>query len=223
MSSIKLLDGTMSPEPWFHAASGIGIFLLTFLSEDSATLAGGLFGRFGQIVLAAGLCSCFLGIWIGDLGLYALARFFGRPVVKRFWLRKASEKLNQSEVWFARHGLFALVICRFIPGTRLPTFLAAGILRMPAGHFAVITGILAAGWVGLLFVVLSQFGGGAGSVLNSPHGIPLAAVAGIALALLLDAKPVDHARAEVSRDPGNPTLDAMGVLATVALLPADRP
>jgi membrane protein DedA with SNARE-associated domain len=185
MSSIRLLDGTMSPEPWFHAASGIGIFLLTFLSEDSATLAGALLVALGKLSWPLAFASCFLGIWIGDLGLYALARFFGRPVIKRFWLRKASEKLNQSEVWFARHGLFALVICRFIPGTRLPTFLAAGILRMPAGHFAVITGILAVGWVGLLFVVLRQFGAGAESVLNSSHGILLAAVAGLALALFL--------------------------------------
>ena len=46
-------------------------------------------------------------------------------------------ELQKSEEWFARHGLLALVVCRFIPGTRLPTFLAAGLLGMPIARFAV--------------------------------------------------------------------------------------
>jgi hypothetical protein len=53
---------------------------------------------------------------------------------------------------------------------------------MPAARFALVTGILAAGWVGLVFLILRQFGGAAESVLNSSHGIPVAAAA---LALVL--------------------------------------
>ena len=159
----------MNPEPWLHAASGAGIFSLTFLSEDSATLAGGLLAGLGKLSWPLAFASCFLGIWVGDLCLYALARLFGRPAVNRFWSRKALEKLNQSEAWFGRHGLFALVICRFIPGTRLPTFLAAGLLRMPAARFALVTGILAAGWVGLVFLILGQFGGAAAAFDQVPQ------------------------------------------------------
>lgn len=176
----------MNPEPWVHVAGGAGIFLLTFLSEDSATLSGAVLGSLGRLSWSLAFASCFLGIWLGDLGLYGFARYFGRPALRRFGFRKAMEKLNQSEAWFARHGSLALVICRFIPGTRLPTFLTAGILRMPAGRFAAITGVLAASWVGLFFAVFHWLGGEAArSVLDSSIGVRFAIVAALALALIL--------------------------------------
>jgi membrane protein DedA with SNARE-associated domain len=175
----------MSPEPWYHAAGGAGIFLLSFLSEDSATLTGALLGALGKLSWPVAFASCFLGIWIGDLGLYALARLFGRPVVNVLCLRREPARLRNSEEWFARHGLFALVICRFIPGTRLPTFLAAGLLRMPVLRFASVTGILAAGWVGLIFMVFRWFEVKPQTALDLSEGMRLAVVAALMLMVFL--------------------------------------
>jgi membrane protein DedA with SNARE-associated domain len=141
----------MTSEPWNHAAGGAGIFLLSLLSEDSATLTGALLAALGNLPWSFAFAACFLGIWVGDLGLYGLARFCGRPVVSALLLRGETRILQKGEEWFVRHGLWALVVCRFVPGTRLPTFLAAGLLGMPIARFAVITGFLAAGWVGLIF------------------------------------------------------------------------
>ena len=175
----------MSPEPWYHAAGGAGIFLLSFLSEDSATLTGALLGALGKLSWPVAFASCFLGIWIGDLGLYALARLFGRPVVNVLCLRREPARLRNSEEWFARHGLFALVICRFIPGTRLPTFLAAGLLRMPVLRFASVTGILAGGWVGLIFMVFRWFEVKPQTALDLSEGMRLAVVAALMLMVFL--------------------------------------
>jgi len=175
----------MSPEPWYHAAGGAGIFLLSFLSEDSATLTGALLGALGKLSWPVAFASCFLGIWIGDLGLYALARLFGRPVVNVLCLRREPARLRNSEEWFARHSLFALVICRFIPGTRLPTFLAAGLLRMPVLRFASVTGILAAGWVGLIFMVFRWFEVKPQTALDLSEGMRLAVVAALMLMVFL--------------------------------------
>lgn len=72
-------------------------------------------------------------------------------------LRGETKSLQKGEEWFVRHGLWALVVCRFVPGTRLPTFLAAGFLGMPIARFALITGLLAAGWVGLVFLLFRWF------------------------------------------------------------------
>jgi membrane protein DedA with SNARE-associated domain len=166
----------MDPKPWLDLATSAGVFLLTFLSEDSATLTGGLLVALGKLSWPLAFASCFFGIWLGDLGLYALARLFGRPAINRFWPQTASGRLSQSEAWFNRHGPFALIICRFIPGTRLPTFLAAGLLRMPMGRFALMTGLLAAGWVGLAFLILREFGAEAAGILGTSHAIVLAAV-----------------------------------------------
>ncbi|HEY5778455.1 MAG TPA: VTT domain-containing protein [Terrimicrobiaceae bacterium] len=175
----------MSPEPWYHAAGGAGIFLLSFLSEDSATLTGALLGALGKLSWPVAFASCFLGIWIGDLGLYALARLFGRPVVNVLCLRREPARLRNSEEWFVRHGLFALVICRFIPGTRLPTFLAAGLLRMPVLRFASVTGILAAGWVGLIFMAFRWFEVKPQTALDLSEGMRLAVVAALMLMVFL--------------------------------------
>lgn len=197
----------MNPEHWVHAASGAGVFLLAFLSEDSATLSGAVLGSLGRLSWSLAFASCFLGIWLGDLGLYGLARYFGRPVLGRFGLRKATEKLNQSEAWFARHGSLALVICRFVPGTRLPTFLAAGILRMPAARFAAITAILAASWVGLFFAVLHRLGRETGrSVLDSRSGVPFVVAAALALVLILSR---DHLLSLAGKFLGSPPVQRL--------------
>lgn len=155
----------MNPEQWFHAAGGAGIFFLTFLSEDSATLSAALLASLGKLPWLSAFVACFTGIWLGDLGLYTLARKFGRPALKHW--RSALNKLDQNEAWFSRQGWFALVICRFVPGTRLPTFLAAGLLRMPAGRFALVTGCLAFLWATLIFAIVHQFGEATKDIIDS--------------------------------------------------------
>lgn len=172
----------MNPEQWLHTAGGAGIFFLTFLSEDSAALAAALLASIGKLPWLSAFAACFGGIWIGDLGLYALARHFGRPVLQRW--RRVSGKLDQSEAWFSRKGWLALVMCRFIPGTRLPTFLAAGLLRMPMGRFALVTGFLALIWAGSIFLIVHQFGGAAKDILERPEAIGVGVLATFALALI---------------------------------------
>lgn len=148
----------MTEEVWYPAA----LFLLTFLSEDAAVLAGGVAADaspnpFAWMTL---YLACFLGIWAGDLGLYLLAARFGRPLVWRIWGGNpaVAAKILRSEDWFRRYGITALLICRVIPGMRLPTYLSAGLLRMPAIFFTVITGALAALWSALIFVMVSILG-----------------------------------------------------------------
>jgi membrane protein DedA with SNARE-associated domain len=182
-----MAGGLMNDESGAMAlcAGGAGIFLLSFLSEDSATLTAALLAALGKLSWPLAFASCFLGIWVGDLGLYVLARLFGRPVVGSLFLHSEPARLRKSEDWFARRGLLALVICRFIPGTRLPTFLAAGVLRMPAGRFALVTGLLAAGWVGMIFVIFRWFEVRPETALDLSDGVRLAAAAVLLLAFLL--------------------------------------
>ena len=64
-------------------AKVFSLFFLTFFSEDAATLGGAAMAAAGLLATPLGLAACFLGIWLGDLGLYALARYFGRPFLKQ--------------------------------------------------------------------------------------------------------------------------------------------
>ena len=132
------------------------LFFLTFFSEDAATLGGAAMAAAGLLATPLGLAACFLGIWLGDLGLYALARYFGRPFLKQTWVRRRvnEDRLAKSEAWWRRRGLLVLLAARFVPGLRLPTYLIAGTLAVPFLSFAVVTALMGLIWVPLIFVLV---------------------------------------------------------------------
>lgn len=141
----------------------VGLYFFTFVSEDAAVLSGGFAAAIGKLPGMAAFLACFLGVWSGDLGLYLLARYCGRPMINRFWRPspKRQEKIRRSEAWFERHGFWALTLCRIVPGTRAATYLSAGYLRMPFLFFSIVTGILALIWVAVIFWMVHQLGKGA--------------------------------------------------------------
>lgn len=135
------------------AAHAILIFGLTFVLEDIAVLGAALLVVNSMVSLPWAAGSSFAGIWFGDLGLYFLALRFGRPVFEKPWFKRFLGKvdLGRSEGWFQNHGTLAILLSRMIPGTRLPTYLAAGLLRVPASRFVVLTAAACVAWVAALF------------------------------------------------------------------------
>jgi membrane protein DedA with SNARE-associated domain len=137
-----------------NAAHALLIFVSTFVLEDLAVLGAGLLVVNSMVGLPWAAASSFAGIWIGDFGLYLLARHFGRPVFERSWFKRLIGKkidLARSEGWFRDHGTAAIIISRAVPGSRLPTYLAAGLLKVPAARFLTITGAACVVWVTVLF------------------------------------------------------------------------
>src|SRR5262249_62343852 len=108
-----------------------------------------------RLAWQVGFLGVFLGIWIGDALLYLLARGIGRPLLQRVWARKFFDgpAIKRSEQWFADKGAWILLSSRFVPGTRLPTYLAAGFLRLPFGRFLVVTGTAVAAWTASIFML----------------------------------------------------------------------
>jgi membrane protein DedA with SNARE-associated domain len=123
-----------------------GFFLATFILEDAAAVGAGLLLATGAISWPAAFTACFLGIWTGDAGLYAMARFGGRRWFESSSLKRFSGKVAESERWFARQGTAVLIFSRLVPGARLPTYLAAGFLRVPLPRFLCITGAASFVW-----------------------------------------------------------------------------
>jgi membrane protein DedA with SNARE-associated domain len=124
------------------------LFALTFLSEDAAVLSAAVMVAAGVLPLEMGFAACFLGIWLGDLWLYAMARAFGAPFVARFGVTPG---VQRSRAWFEERGSLVLIVSRFIPGLRLPSYLAAGAMRFPLRTFTLVTGVVAAIWVAVIF------------------------------------------------------------------------
>lgn len=139
--------------PETQATLALGVFLLSFAYEDGATLLAAALGAAGRLDVRLGLVSAFLGIWIGDMGLYALGSGIGRRAVSSRWSGRflSPESLAKAETWFQRRGPLAIVISRFVPGSRLPLYMAAGALQLPLRLFTTLTGICSAVWVGAIF------------------------------------------------------------------------
>src|SRR6266478_583627 len=136
------------------------IILLSFVSEDAATISSAL-SIFGvPISWPLGFAACFTGIWLGDLGLYSLARYAGKNVLRSRWFARLADPatITRCEKTFARNSALALIASRFIPRTRLPTYLAAGLLAMPARRFALITASGALVWIGVFFALTKLLG-----------------------------------------------------------------
>src|SRR6266516_5860270 len=117
------------------------IILLSFVSEDAATISSALSIFGGPLSWPIGFAACFAGIWLGDLGLYSLARWVGKPILQLRWIARFADaaSIERCQERFNRHGSLNLLVSRFVPGTRLPTYLAAGLLSMSLTRFALIT------------------------------------------------------------------------------------
>jgi len=142
------------------AAHALLIFGLTFVLEDIAVLGAGLLVFNGMVSLPWAAGGAFAGLWVDDVGTYAIAYALGRPVLERTCFRRlmGNVDLHKSEAWFKSHGTLAISLSRAVPGTRVPTYLAAGFLKVPVWRFLVITALACAAWVAGLFFLSYHVG-----------------------------------------------------------------
>ncbi|MBL8220504.1 MAG: VTT domain-containing protein, partial [Bryobacterales bacterium] len=123
------------------------VALSTFASEDLALLAAGALVARGRHRFWAAVAACVFGIFVGDLLLYAVGRFAEMTVVHRL----AEERtVREAGAWLTANGAWVALVSRFTPGTRLPTYLAAGILGVDAWVFGFWLLVAAVLWTPLL-------------------------------------------------------------------------
>jgi membrane protein DedA with SNARE-associated domain len=171
----------------------IAIALATFVSEDLTCLGVGLLVAAGRADLWLGLAGCAGGIVAGDLGLWLLGRVGGAGLSR--WL--PPERLRPLDAWLDRHGGRAVLASRFLPGTRLPLYVAAGVLGWRPGRFALWVLLGALVWVPLLVVSVALGGAavaGPLSQLLGSAGLPLLglAVAAVVLAVRVGRERLGH-------------------------------
>lgn len=148
------LEGLELP-PWEGMALVLAMLFLagaTWVSEDLTCIGAGALVAQGRIELAPAALACFVGIYSGDVLLFLLGRFVGRSILHRAPL---SWFLNERDVesssrWFSERGAAVIGISRFLPGARLPTYFAAGLLRTSFTRFALLFAFFAAIWTPIL-------------------------------------------------------------------------
>ncbi|UCF67236.1 MAG: alpha/beta fold hydrolase [Acidobacteriota bacterium] len=128
------------------------IVAATWVSEDLTCIGVGLMIASGRIGFVAGVLACLTGITLGDLGLFLIGKLVGAQALGRapfkWWLDRS--KVERSRRWFARRGLPVILATRFLPGSRLPTYFAAGLVGTRTRIFAAYFLLAAAVWTPLL-------------------------------------------------------------------------
>lgn len=132
------------------------IALSTLVSEDLACITAGVMVGKGIISFGWALLAAFLGIYLGDFLLYAIGWLGGEGLLRRApfrWIIPL-ERVEQAETLFEEHGGKLIFTSRLLPGSRLPVYAAAGVLRYSPLRFAVFM-FLAGGLSAIVLVTLS--------------------------------------------------------------------
>jgi membrane protein DedA with SNARE-associated domain len=143
----------LGSSPW---AIAFAIILATFVLEDVTTIAAAFLAATGVVAPPLALAALFVGIFMGDLGLYGL----GAAARTRRWARSliGEARMAKGRSWLKRRYLTALVGARFMPGFRLPTYAASGFLNLPFWPFAGVAAAAGFVWTTLVFSLVLFFG-----------------------------------------------------------------
>lgn len=140
------------------------IVLATFILEDATTILVGVLCATGNLSPGIALLSLYIGIVLGDFGLYASGRLASMP---RWGSRLARhERLLPFREWLENRLVLATFTVRFLPGLRLPAYTATGFFGMPFRRFAVTVMLATAIWTTGLFAAAYFFGAATADVLG---------------------------------------------------------
>ena len=124
-----------------------GILLAFWLPGDSILFSAGLVAAarddMNIVILVAGI---FLAAFIGDQVGYVTGRKLGRPYLEKSKKPQVERMVARSEVFYQKHGWWAVCAARFFPWFR--TFIPpiAGISKMPYYKFLSANAVGALAW-----------------------------------------------------------------------------
>lgn len=145
--------GPLSSDPIFIS---IALGLFTFVLEDAATTIGALLAAMHVVPVTYVLSSLYVGIVLGDFGLYGLGWLAARNDYARRYV--SEERIGQAHHWLENRLFSTLIGVRFAPGVRLPTYTGAGFLGVSFTKFASVVLIAAGVWTLALFFAIYFFG-----------------------------------------------------------------
>ncbi len=152
---------TWTPEAivaWLEATThdplglGVALALATLVTEDGTLVAGSLLVGSGLASPLLVVVALLVGIVGGDAALYAVgwAARESRTLRRRLPIKRAKKVRN----WLRGRETAVLFFSRFLPGTRLVTYLTFGFLRLSFLHFITVMTVACMLWViGIVFFI----------------------------------------------------------------------
>jgi membrane protein DedA with SNARE-associated domain len=110
----------------------------------------------GGLSVPLALASLYVGIILGDLGLYGLGRLSAKiPLVARYL---PPHRTAAGRAWLDGRVFKVVLISRFLPGLRLPTYTTCGFVGANLRQFTLAVVIATLCWTSLLFGVSLRIG-----------------------------------------------------------------
>jgi membrane-associated protein len=110
-----------------------GLVVMPFLPGDSLLFTAGLFAKTGHLDLSTLLILLYIAAVVGDNCNYWIGRKLGLSVLSwKFKNRNLVKKeyLDQTELFFKKNGVKAIIMARFVPFVRTFAPFAAGVGKM---------------------------------------------------------------------------------------------
>ncbi|MGD2132020.1 MAG: VTT domain-containing protein [Maricaulaceae bacterium] len=159
----------------------LALLLAPFVQEDTAVLVAASFSLSGMGDTSFLFVAVTLGLIASDLWKY----WAGRAAHTQAWARRIAEKpavARARELVDRRLGA-SLMAARFIPGTRIPLYLASGYFKASWPRFAFWISVSALAYVGAAFALFHTVGAVAGEAAKA--WLPAIAIAVLATVLIV--------------------------------------
>jgi membrane protein DedA with SNARE-associated domain len=152
-SSITSLLALAGHAAWVQVAA---IIIATFILEDAATVAAAMQVEDGALPAWLALVSLYAGIVLGDLGLYGLGRLSAYVP----WVARQLPPHRQEAIraWISGRIFGVVLVSRFLPGLRLPTYTTCGFVGADLRQFTLAAILATAAWTSLLFAASMRVG-----------------------------------------------------------------
>jgi membrane protein DedA with SNARE-associated domain len=128
-------------------AEGIGIPSF----GETIVIAASVYAGTGRLNIVAVCVIALVAAIMGDNGGYAIGRFGGWKVLRRFgrYVFLTRKRLDRIEEYFTHHGGVAVAVARFFEGLRQANGILAGATGMPWRRFLGFNALGAVVWVGV--------------------------------------------------------------------------
>lgn len=115
------------------------LLLLLPLGEELILIPAGMLTVFHpeQLpFLLTWLCA-YIGVLASDAMWFFVSRHYGTPLLHKRWFKRVAHprRLLQAKHQIERRGAWFIVTARFVPGSRTPAIIMAGMLHMPVWKY----------------------------------------------------------------------------------------
>lgn len=137
----------------------VGVALLMFLENVFPPIpselimpAAGFAAARGELSLPGTIIAGTIGSVLGQFPLFYLGRALGEQRVRRLadrygrWITLTGDDIDRASHWFRRHGPWAVLLGRMVPGIRSYISIPAGISRMNLATFTMYSALGIAVW-----------------------------------------------------------------------------